>query len=158
MKNFSHTSEDLLLSLKHGSPVVFPTDTLPALAVLPKYSKKLWQLKQRPSTKPLILMGSTKEVLFENVQPCAIEDAILVATKYWPGALTMVLPAFGSIVEDLNKSDFTIGLRGGSVFIESETDNTEKVIDYSDHKIIAKKQWKDAKTSSGGIISFGWHF
>jgi len=53
---------------------------------------------------------------------------------------------------------FTIGLRGGSVFIESETDNTEKVIDYSDDKITAKKHWKDAKTASGGIISFGWHF
>ena len=53
---------------------------------------------------------------------------------------------------------FTVGLRGGSVFIESETDNTEKVIDYSDDKITAKKQWKDAKTSSGAIISFGWHF
>ena len=49
-------------------------------------------------------------------------------------------------------------MRVGSVFIESETDNTEKVIDYSDHKINAKKQWKEAKTSSGGLISFGWHF
>ena len=53
---------------------------------------------------------------------------------------------------------FTVGLRSGSVFIESETDNTENVIDFSDQKITAKKQWEDAKTSSGGIISFGWHF
>ena len=53
---------------------------------------------------------------------------------------------------------FTVGLRSGSVFIESEKDNTENVIDFSDQKITAKKQWDDAKTSSGGIISFGWHF
>ena len=53
---------------------------------------------------------------------------------------------------------FTFGLREGSVFIESENNNTEKVIDYSDHRIRAKNHWKDAKTSSGAILSFGWHF
>jgi len=53
---------------------------------------------------------------------------------------------------------FTIGVRAGGVSLASETDNTDKVIDYSNHKLTAQKQWKDGKTASGGLLSFGWHF
>ena len=97
--------------IKQGSAALFPTDTLPALGVSPNNANKIWELKQRPFEKPLILMGATKEELFENVLSCALEDAFLVATKYWPGPLTMVVPASGSIVQSLNKEDSTIGIR-----------------------------------------------
>ena len=49
---------DLALKLKKGSLALFPTDTLPALCSYPKYSKKIWTIKKRPSSKPLILMGA----------------------------------------------------------------------------------------------------
>ena len=97
--------------IKQGSAALFPTDTLPALGVSPNNANKIWELKQRPFEKPLILMGATKEELFENVLSCALEDAFLVAIKYWPGPLTMVVPASGSIVQSLNKEDSTIGIR-----------------------------------------------
>ena len=57
-----------------------------------------------------------------------------------------------SIIEQSNDQIEIIVVDGAS------QDNTENVIDFSDQKITAKKQWDDAKTSSGGIISFGWHF
>ena len=56
--------KDLVCKLNSESPVLFPTDTLPALAVVPKAAYKLWDIKKRPSNKPLILMGSNPEQLF----------------------------------------------------------------------------------------------
>ena len=53
---------------------------------------------------------------------------------------------------------FTIGIRAGGVTLSNEVDNTDKVIDYSNHKITAQKQWEDGQTASGGLLSFGWHF
>ena len=104
-------AEDLVLRLGKGSPVLFPTDTLPALGVLPKYSSKLWNIKRRPLIKPLILMGASLEDLFEFVSHIAIKDAERMALTYWPGALTMVLPASGKLVEELNPTSKTIGIR-----------------------------------------------
>ena len=44
--------------LAEGQAVLFPTDTLPALASRPETAALLWRLKQRPADKPLILMGA----------------------------------------------------------------------------------------------------
>ena len=67
-------SVELIRLLREGSPVLFPTDTLPAICAYPKYSKEIWNIKKRPSNKPLILMGGCLDHLFEFVQPCAIEE------------------------------------------------------------------------------------
>ena len=53
---------------------------------------------------------------------------------------------------------FTIGSRGGSVSVSEEIDNTDNIIDYSNHKEYAKEQWKTAKDMGQTYISFGWHF
>ncbi len=102
---------ELALKLKKGSLALFPTDTLPALCSYPKYSKKIWTIKKRPSTKPLILMGGCLDHLFEFVHPCAREDGLKLAKKYWPGALTIVLPTIGNISENLNYNSNSIGFR-----------------------------------------------
>jgi len=103
--------KELSLLLKEGSAALFPTDTLPALAACPAYSKQLWEIKQRPTNKPLILMGSSPKQLFEFVLSSALEDAWLMASSYWPGALTMALPASGTFVEALNPGENTLGMR-----------------------------------------------
>ena len=102
---------DLALKLKKGSLALFPTDTLPALCSDPKYSKKIWAIKKRPSSKPLILMGGNVDELFEFVNPCAIDDALKLAKIYWPGALTIVLPTMGNFADNLNCHSNTIGFR-----------------------------------------------
>ena len=95
---------DLALKLKKGSLALFPTDTLPALCAYPKFSKKIWTIKKRPSTKPLILMGGCLDDLFEFVKPCALEDGLKLANNYWPGALTIVLPTIGNVSKNLNSN------------------------------------------------------
>ncbi len=102
---------DLVLSLKSGSVVLLPTDTLPALAALPEYASKLWEIKQRPSNKPLILMGASNKELLKFVDPSVSKEAMAIAEKYWPGALTLVLPSNGRIVEALNPGGLTLGMR-----------------------------------------------
>ncbi len=97
--------------LNEGSPVVFPTDTLPALAALPKHSSQLWEIKNRSRMKPLILMGESPKQLFKFVYPNVLEDAIYMANRYWPGPLTMVLPSSSNLVGLLNPGGSSIGLR-----------------------------------------------
>ena len=102
---------DLALKLKKGSLALFPTDTLPALCAHPKFSKKIWTIKKRPSNKPLILMGGCLDDLFKFVKPCAMEDGLKLANKYWPGALTIVLPTIGNVSKNLNPNSDSLGFR-----------------------------------------------
>ena len=102
---------ELALKLKKGSLALFPTDTLPAICSYPKYSKKIWTIKKRPLSKPLILMGGCLDDLFEFVDPCALEDSFKFAKIYWPGALTMVLPTIGNLSEHLNGNSNAVGFR-----------------------------------------------
>ena len=102
---------ELALKLKKGSLALFPTDTLPAICSYPKYSQKIWTIKKRPLSKPLILMGGCLDDLFEFVDPCALEDSFKFAKIYWPGALTMVLPTIGNLSENLNGNSNSVGFR-----------------------------------------------
>ena len=100
-----------LKTLRSGLPVIFPTDTLPAIGCLPKFSKIIYEYKKRDKSKPLILMGSEHKQLFDYVHESAKEDFEKIASKYWPGALTMVIPASEQQNELLTSKDHTLGLR-----------------------------------------------
>ena len=100
-----------LKTLKSGLPIIFPTDTLPAIGCLPKFSNIIYEFKKRDRNKPLILMGSEQKHLIEYVHESAKEDYKKVASKYWPGALTIVIPASEKQTVNLTSNDLTIGLR-----------------------------------------------
>jgi len=100
-----------LKTLKSGLPIIFPTDTLPAIGCLPKFSNSIYEFKKRDRDKPLILMGSEQKQLVDYVQESAKEDYENIASKYWPGALTMVIPASEKQTAILTSNDLTLGLR-----------------------------------------------
>ena len=100
-----------LKTLKSGLPIIFPTDTLPAIGCLPKFSNVIYKFKKRDRDKPLILMGSEHKQLIDYVHESAKEDYENIASKYWPGALTMVIPASEKQSEILTSNDLTLGLR-----------------------------------------------
>ena len=100
-----------LKTLKSGLPIIFPTDTLPAIGCLPQFSNIIYKLKKRDRDKPLILMGSEHKQLIDYVHESAKEDYENIASKYWPGALTMVVPASEKQNSILTSNDLTIGLR-----------------------------------------------
>jgi len=98
-------------TLENGLPIIFPTDTLPAIGCLPKFSNIIYEFKKRDRNKPLILMGSEHKHLIDYVHESAKEDFEHIASKYWPGALTIVIPASEKQTVKLTSNDFTIGLR-----------------------------------------------
>ena len=104
-------SKTAFKTLKSGLPIIFPTDTLPAIGCLPKFSKIIYDFKKRDRNKPLILMGSEHKHLIDYVHESAKEDYENIASKYWPGALTLVIPVPEKQTENLTSNDFTIGLR-----------------------------------------------
>ncbi len=106
--------DTLVAGVKAGKLISFPTDTVPALASLPEQAALIFQAKQRTQDKPLILMASNPEALWTFVKGSEQEYQIWqeVAQKYWPGALTLVLPASTQVPRVMNPIDpTTIGIR-----------------------------------------------
>ena len=107
----SCTASELAERLRHGEAALFPTDTLPALATRPESATLLWELKQRPREKPVILMAASSEELFHCLNGVIEPAWRQMAERHWPGALTLVLPAQGPWLERLNPGGTTLGLR-----------------------------------------------
>ncbi|BBD67812.1 SUA5/yciO/yrdC domain-containing protein [Nostoc commune NIES-4072] len=86
---------NLIAGARAGLLVSFPTDTVPALAAIPEKAALIFAAKQRSQDKPLILMAASAEDLWPYVKGDENEYKVWreVADKYWPGALTLVLPA-----------------------------------------------------------------
>jgi L-threonylcarbamoyladenylate synthase len=103
--------QDLLDCLGRDEPVVFPTDTVPALAIRPSAAQRIWMLKQRPAHKPLILMGADLAQLQEALGVPWLGDWQQVAEQVWPGAVTLVVPLSGPLRQALNPGGHTLGLR-----------------------------------------------
>jgi L-threonylcarbamoyladenylate synthase len=94
--------------------VSFPTDTVPALAAKPDRAELIFVAKQRSQDKPLILMAASAEDLWDYVHGSRADFQVWqqVAQSFWPGALTLVLPASDQVPAAMNAIDpTTIGVR-----------------------------------------------
>ncbi len=97
--------------LYEGLPIIFQTDTLPAIGCLPKFSEVIYKTKKRSKNKPLILMGAEPTQLEKFVHKSALEDYKIISSKYWPGALTMVIPLSEIEKSKFANNDLTLGIR-----------------------------------------------
>ncbi|MBD2211376.1 L-threonylcarbamoyladenylate synthase [Nostoc linckia FACHB-104] len=105
---------ELVAGARAGNLVSFPTDTVPALATLPEKAALIFAAKQRSQDKPLILMAASGADLWPYVQGSDREYHIWqeLTAKYWPGGLTLVLPASALVPKVMNPTDpTTIGIR-----------------------------------------------
>jgi L-threonylcarbamoyladenylate synthase len=113
--NMSQVSlETLIAGARGGLLVSFPTDTVPALAAIPEKAGLIFAAKQRSQDKPLILMAATAGDLWPYVKGSENEYKVWqeLAEKYWPGGLTLVLPANERVPKVMNPIDpTTIGIR-----------------------------------------------
>jgi L-threonylcarbamoyladenylate synthase len=102
----------LVAGARSGKLVSFPTDTVPALAVRPDRSGDIFMLKERSPDKPLILMAASwQEFLpFIDVENPALATWQETASKYFAGAVTLVLPASDRGCQ-LNQGFTTLGVR-----------------------------------------------
>jgi L-threonylcarbamoyladenylate synthase len=80
--------------LLHGAVIAFPTDTLYAVgcrAADPAAVDRLYRVKRRAANQPMVwLVGDQTQVAGIAIVD-ARADALM--TRFWPGALTLVLPA-----------------------------------------------------------------
>lgn len=79
--------------LNNGGVIAFPTDTVWGLGALPtrRGADALFEIKQRPREKHLIIMSDT----LDHIKPYMTQypaRAMELAEKYWPGALTIGIP------------------------------------------------------------------
>ena len=97
--------------LKSGAPIIFQTDTLPAIGCLPQFPRIIYEVKKRDREKPLILMGAEKEQLIDYVHESAKNDYEKIADRFWPGALTIVMPVSDKNNKICTSGNLTLGLR-----------------------------------------------
>lgn len=106
---------NLVEQVRRGAALAsFPTDTVPALAARPDQGDRIYATKERPPDKPLILMGATLDDLLPYVKGTAAEIAVWrqMTETYWPGALTLVLPASDRLPPQMNPLQTgTLGIR-----------------------------------------------
>jgi L-threonylcarbamoyladenylate synthase len=105
--------EEMIASLRAGGAVIFPTDTLYGLGVDPCSEKglsRLFAAKGRDRGKPIPLLLSGREQVdrwTRHVPPAAGR----LMDRFWPGALTLVLPADPCVHPDVTGGGDTVGLR-----------------------------------------------
>ena len=99
--------------LREGGLVVFPTETvygLGANALDTNAVKKIYTLKGRPATSPLIVhVASIKQA--RGLASEWLPEAERLARKYWPGPLTLVVPKKNVIPDEVSAGLPTVGLR-----------------------------------------------
>ncbi len=102
-----------VLYLRQGGVVAFPTETYYGLAVDPYCEAavaRLFRIKQRQTSKPLLLLIEKIEQLVSVVEEIP-EEYVPLIEKYWPGPLTLVFQAKKNISGLLTGNSGTIGVR-----------------------------------------------
>lgn len=99
--------------LREGRLVAFPTETvygLGALALDPDAVARVFTLKGRPATNPLIVHVSG-EGMAEGLTTRWSDDASRLAQAFWPGPLTLVLPRAGRVPPIVAGGGETVAIR-----------------------------------------------
>lgn len=99
--------------LNNGGVIAFVTDTVWGLGCLPDNKNgidKIYEIKGRDRSKPLILMSDKEEYLMpyvENVSNTAKD----LMNRYFPGALTLVLEKSDKTPYTVTSQKETVGIR-----------------------------------------------
>ncbi len=107
------TLRQAVVALRHGNVIVFPTETLYGLgadALNIAAVEKVFQLKDRDPDNPIPVLVSDRTMLISllaEIPPLAEQ----LMERFWPGPLTLVLPARGNIPRPLVNRSGGIGVR-----------------------------------------------
>jgi len=99
--------------LRAGGLVAFPTETfygLGALALDEAAVARVFQAKGRPGDKPLLVLVDSLAMVERLARQVPDRSRRLMA-RYWPGPLTLVLPARADLPRALTAGTGTIGVR-----------------------------------------------
>ena len=103
----------LVEALAAGKVVAVPTDTVYGLAVDPRVTERRWTVcsrsKQRPEHFPLPVLIADPSAAGDLAEVTAAAQRL--ASRYWPGPLTLVMARRPGVGLDLGGDGATIGLR-----------------------------------------------
>lgn len=99
--------------IAYGGLIVFPTETVYGIgadAFNRKAIKRIYRLKKRQENKPLQILVANSEMAWPLVSEEVPREARKLAAAFWPGPLTLVMPAsvLGKLVTG---GQDTIGIR-----------------------------------------------
>lgn len=105
--------EETIHAVQHGGVVAFPTDTVFGLGAslrFPEALDRIYEIKGRDAAKPLpVLLSSIDRIPLVAEMPPAPIQALL--REFWPGGLTVVLPARPGLPSQVVAPDGTVGVR-----------------------------------------------
>lgn len=105
--------EQVIATLQHGGVAAYPTDTVYGIGAsinFPAALDRIYQIKgrKREATLP-ILLASAADIA--KVSP-GVDPALLsLASRFWPGPLTVAVPARTSLPPQVIAADGTVGVR-----------------------------------------------
>jgi L-threonylcarbamoyladenylate synthase len=111
--SISFLPQEVVESLRAGGMLIYPTDTLYGLGVDPFSDKALARLlavKRRKAGKPIPLLLD-EPARADSLARFVPDDAYRLMERFWPGAMTIVLPASPDLPEAISGGKGTVGLR-----------------------------------------------
>jgi len=112
-RNVDHEIAKAADAIRAGRIVVFPTETFYGVAVDPFSAlamERLFELKGREAGKTVALIAADAESAF-NLASSTPPSARQLADRFWPGPLTLVIPARDGLHESLVGPDGGVGVR-----------------------------------------------
>jgi L-threonylcarbamoyladenylate synthase len=103
---------EIVSLLREGGIVAYPTDTAYGLGADPSNPSavdRIFQIKGRAETKPILLLVDSMAMAESVSEPPDIFYKI--AGQFWPGPLTLVLPAAPTVLTSVSAGTNTIGIR-----------------------------------------------
>jgi len=105
--------EQAVSALGRGGVVAFPTETFYGLAVDPRSAtavKRVFEVKRRAPDQPLPLIASGVDQIIDHVGTMTPLAARL-ASRGWPGPLTLIIPASSLLCDDVHLSTGKVAVR-----------------------------------------------
>jgi L-threonylcarbamoyladenylate synthase len=105
--------EETIHTVQHGGVIAFPTDTVYGIGASLKHPdalSRIYTIKGRDAAKPLpVLLSAIDRIDLVAEMPDTRVQALL--REFWPGALTVALPAKPGMPSEIVHADGTVGVR-----------------------------------------------
>jgi len=111
--SFKRQIEEAILVLRNGGVIAFPTESFYGLGADPFNEaavKRIFEIKAREGTKPILLLIGSREKVVELTEEVTPQAAFLME-RFWPGPLTLVLKASKGISPLIHCGTKKVGLR-----------------------------------------------
>jgi len=105
--------EQAIASIQRGGVIAFPTDTVYGLGgslSYPDALERIFEIKVRDRERSLPVLLASPTYL-ANVTASISPGLLALARMFWPGPLTIALPALDTLPRQVVASDNTVGVR-----------------------------------------------